>query len=48
MARVVELARTTTVEIMTHPVNPIERDYLMSDRYLSAIEGLERGTYSNL
>jgi len=48
MARVVELARTATVEIMTHPVNPIERDYLMSDSYLSAIEGLERGTYSNL
>lgn len=48
MARVAELARTTTVEVMTHPVDPIERDYLMSDRYLSAINGLERGTYSNL
>lgn len=48
MARVAELARTTTVEIMTHPVSAIERDYLMSDGYLSAIDGLERGTYSSL
>jgi hypothetical protein len=48
MARVAELARTNTVELMTHPVDPVERDYLMSDRYLSAIGGLERGTYSSL
>lgn len=48
MTRVVELARTTTVEIMTHPVNPNEHSYLMSDSYASAIDGLKKGTYSNL
>jgi predicted glycoside hydrolase/deacetylase ChbG (UPF0249 family) len=48
MARVAELARTTRVEVMTHPVDPLEHDYLMSDRYVSAIDGLERGTYSSL
>jgi predicted glycoside hydrolase/deacetylase ChbG (UPF0249 family) len=48
MTRVAELARTTTVEVMTHPVDPAERDYLMSDRYLAAIDGLGRGTYSSL
>jgi hypothetical protein len=48
MARVAELARTTRVEVMTHPVDPLERDYLMSDRYVSTIDGLERGTYSSL
>jgi predicted glycoside hydrolase/deacetylase ChbG (UPF0249 family) len=48
MAQVTELARTNTVELMTHPVDPVERDYLMSDRYLAAIGGLERGTYSSL
>jgi predicted glycoside hydrolase/deacetylase ChbG (UPF0249 family) len=46
MARVVELARSATVEVMTHPVNPAERAYLMSDGYLSAIDGVEQGTYS--
>jgi predicted glycoside hydrolase/deacetylase ChbG (UPF0249 family) len=48
MARVAELARTRTVELMTHPVDPIERDYLMGDSYLTALHGLGRGTYSKL
>jgi predicted glycoside hydrolase/deacetylase ChbG (UPF0249 family) len=48
MARVAKLARTTTVEVMTHPVAPVERGYLMSHRYLSAIDGLERGTHLSL
>jgi predicted glycoside hydrolase/deacetylase ChbG (UPF0249 family) len=48
MMRVAALARTTTVEIMTHPVSPIEHRYLMSDGYLATIDGLQRGTYSNL
>jgi len=48
MARVAELARTRTVEVMTHPADPIERGYLLSDRYLSAIRGVARETYSKL
>lgn len=46
MTRVAELARTATVELMTHPADPAERGYLMSDGYLSAIGGIERGRYS--
>jgi predicted glycoside hydrolase/deacetylase ChbG (UPF0249 family) len=48
MARVAALARTTAVEIMTHPVSPTEHDYLMSAGYLAAIDRLQRGTYSSL
>jgi len=35
MARVAELARTRTVEVMTHPVDQIERGYLMGDSDLA-------------
>jgi len=35
MARVAELATTRTVEIMTHPVDQIERGYLMGDSDLA-------------
>lgn len=48
LARVMALAKTTTVEIMTHPANMIERAYLMSDDYLANLDGLEKGTYSLL
>src|SRR5262249_42967034 len=31
MVRVAELAKTKTVELLTHPVDPIERAFLLSD-----------------
>jgi predicted glycoside hydrolase/deacetylase ChbG (UPF0249 family) len=48
MARVAELARTTTVELMTHPTDVTELGYLMGEQYRSALDGVERGTYSRL
>ena len=46
--RVFPLARTTTVELMAHPVNEKERAYLLSEEYLSVLTALEVGTFSIL
>lgn len=46
LTRVRELARTATVEVMTHPANAVEYAYLMSDNFLASLSGLEKGTYS--
>ena len=46
MKRVFQLAEAATVELMTHPVNPLEHDYLMSAQYLDAVRPLTVGTYS--
>jgi predicted glycoside hydrolase/deacetylase ChbG (UPF0249 family) len=46
MPRVFHLAETATVELMTHPRNAAEYDYLMSDEYLDAVRRLSVGTYS--
>lgn len=48
MERVIALARTRTVELMTHPVIPEERDYLLSDNWVSWLNGVEQGDYSML
>ena len=48
MTRVFELAFSSTVELMTHPLNAVEYDYLMSDRYLAALRQLRAGTYAAL
>lgn len=48
MARVFRLAEASVVELMTHPVQKPEFRYLMSDDYLRAVRGLERGSYSAL
>jgi len=48
LARVLELAQTHAVEVMTHPASPQEQDCLMSDRYLAQLERLDRGSYSSL
>ncbi len=48
LAKVLELARTHVVELMTHPVSPRERDCLMSEQYVSQLTQLERGTYSSI
>jgi predicted glycoside hydrolase/deacetylase ChbG (UPF0249 family) len=46
MARVFELARTGTVELMTHPVNAAEYQYLMSEAYSKGVAQLNLGTYA--
>ncbi len=48
MSRVFELSGAATVELMTHPLNAGEFDYLMSDQYFSALRELRTGTYSTL
>lgn len=48
MARVTALARTATVEIMTHPAAAREQAYLMSDEYQETLDGLQKGTYALL
>jgi len=47
-ARVMELARTASVEVMTHPVVPVERSFLLSDEFQSTFGSLELKTYSSL
>jgi predicted glycoside hydrolase/deacetylase ChbG (UPF0249 family) len=48
LLRVVALATSATVEVMTHPSNPKEYAYLMSDDYLAKLSRLEKGTYTAL
>jgi hypothetical protein len=48
IARVWELSRIANVELMTHPVNPKEYAYLMSDAYGCALSELETGNYGSL
>jgi predicted glycoside hydrolase/deacetylase ChbG (UPF0249 family) len=45
---VFRLARTSTVELMTHPVSVRERAYLLGDDYLARLAGLETGTFAAL
>jgi chitin disaccharide deacetylase len=45
LAKVLALAEGHTVEVMTHPANRIERECLMSERYLQQLNQLERGSY---
>jgi chitin disaccharide deacetylase len=48
MMGIVQLAKSSTVELETHPVNKNEYAYLMSDEYLTVLERIEKGTYSLL
>ncbi len=48
LMRVLELSKVTTVELMTHPFNAKEYDYLMSDDYLAMLSKIENGTYSSI
>ncbi len=44
--RVMALARSSKVELMTHPIVRIESEYLMSDEFRSMMESLEVGGYA--
>ena len=46
--KVLALAEVHTVEVMTHPANRVERECLMSDRYLAQLNQLERGSYASV
>lgn len=43
MSRVVDLARSASVELMVHPEWIVEQRFLMSDEYRAALVGLESG-----
>ncbi len=46
MDRVLNMARTASVELMTHPVNEGERTYLMGDKFRAQLQDLELCGYS--
>jgi hypothetical protein len=46
--RVYELAKSATVELMAHPVVPIERSYLTSSAHLETIADLPVGSFQNM
>jgi chitin disaccharide deacetylase len=45
LSRVFRLARSFDVELMTHPSNRVEYEYLMSDRHEDALSQLSTGSY---
>jgi predicted glycoside hydrolase/deacetylase ChbG (UPF0249 family) len=44
--RVVELAQSRYVELMIHPINPREAEYLMSDEFCEVLQCLELRTHA--
>ena len=46
--RVFDLAKTATVELMTHPIQPLEYEYLTGGAYASALRAVDAGSYSAL
>jgi predicted glycoside hydrolase/deacetylase ChbG (UPF0249 family) len=46
MARVFGLAESGTVELMTHPRNQVEFEYLMSDQYMQSLRKSTAGSYA--
>ena len=48
MDKVMALAKTCVVELMTHPADDRERSRLLSDDHLHQLACLEKGSYSQL
>jgi predicted glycoside hydrolase/deacetylase ChbG (UPF0249 family) len=46
--RIISLARSANVEVMTHPLKQGEYSFLMSDEYLKSINDVQKGTYALL
>jgi predicted glycoside hydrolase/deacetylase ChbG (UPF0249 family) len=46
LQRIMALTTSAQVELMVHPANPEEYDYLMSDAYLQLISGVRSGSYA--
>ena len=44
--RLAALAKSGTVELMTHPIAPTESEYLMSDEFQTTLQPLEAGGYA--
>jgi len=48
MEKVLELARQCSIELMTHPANPSEREYLLSEAFGTLLNTVELGDYENV
>jgi chitin disaccharide deacetylase len=48
LARVATVAREAPVELMTHPHNPVESNYLLSDDYSNQFRNVPMGSYLDL
>ncbi len=46
--RVMALAKSSNVELMTHPTVPSESAFLMSDEFAAILQDIETGTYSGM
>jgi predicted glycoside hydrolase/deacetylase ChbG (UPF0249 family) len=46
--RVAAMARSSNVELMTHPVLPLEKDFLMSDEMDVLLQSIEAGNFARL
>ena len=46
MDRVMALAESTKVELMTHPILELESDYLMSDQFQTMLQRVDVGGYA--
>jgi hypothetical protein len=46
--RVADLARSTNVELMTHPAVPAERSFLLDGEFERKVAGVIRGSYADL
>ena len=46
--RILEIAKTSTVELMVHPECVEEYDFLMSDEFLNIISALEKSSFSSI
>jgi chitin disaccharide deacetylase len=48
LQKIIQCSKTSCVEIMVHPGNIKEFNYIMSEEYRRLIDGIEKGTYADL
>jgi len=48
MEKILELARSSSIELMTHPANLPEREYLLSEAFGILLDTIELGDYEDL
>lgn len=48
LERIVNLSKTSIVELMVHPGRDNELKYILSDQYMDIIDGAQKGTYLDI
>jgi predicted glycoside hydrolase/deacetylase ChbG (UPF0249 family) len=48
MEKILELGRRCSIELMTHPANPSEREYLLSEAFGTLLNTVELGDYEDV